>query len=110
MFANRRSRDWWRARRAFELKQIPMGLEVDNEELVNQLASVKYDYNEREKILIESKRKMRERLGDDASPDRADNIIMGIAPWYSFNDVNVVVSEADIYYGEDRPQAEMDFW
>ena len=110
MFANRRSRDWWRARRAFELRQIPMSQCAENEELINQLASVKYDYNEREKIQIESKRKMRDRLGDDASPDRGDNLIMGIAPWYSFKDVNVVVSEQDIYYGEDRPEAQMEFW
>lgn len=110
MFANRRSRDWWRARRGFELGQIPLGGLADNEELINQLASVKYDYNEREKIQIESKRKMRERLGDDASPDRADNIIMGIAPWYSFNNVNAVVSAEDIFFGDDRPQAEMNFW
>jgi phage terminase large subunit len=107
MFANRRSRDWWRVRRHFELGRVPLSVCAENEELVNQLASVKYDYNEREKILIESKRKMRDRLGDDASPDRADNLIMGLAPWYSFKDVNVVVSERDIIYGSDRPTAEM---
>jgi hypothetical protein len=110
MFANRRSRDWWRARRAFELGQLPMSVMAEDETLVNQLAAVHYDYNEREKILAESKRKMRERLGDDASPDRADNIIMGIAPWYSFQGVNNVVSEKDIFFGEDRPQAEMEYW
>lgn len=110
MFANRRSRDWWRARRAFELGQIHLGACSENEELINQLASVKYDYNEREKIVIESKRKMRDRLGDDASPDRADNLIMGIAPWYSFKDTNVIVSEADITFGRDRPEPELLFW
>ena len=110
MFANRRSRDWWMARRAYELGQLPMLCMAENETLINQLASVHYDYNEREKILIESKRKMRERLGDDASPDRADNIIMGIAPWYSFTGTNAVVSEADVFFGEDRPQPEMYLW
>ena len=110
MFANRRSRDWWRVRRAFELGQIPLGGMGENETLINQLASVKYDYNEREKIQIESKRKMRDRLGDDASPDRADNIVMGTAPWYSFTGTNAVVSEQDIFFGDDRPQAEMQYW
>ena len=82
----------------------------ENEVLINQLASVKYEYNEREKIQIESKRKMRDRLGEDASPDRADNIIMGIAPWYSFTGMNVAVSEQDIFFGNDRPEPEMHYW
>jgi hypothetical protein len=110
MFANRRSRDWWRARRAFELGQVALGACADNETMINQLASVKYDYNEREKIQIESKRKMRDRLGDDASPDRADNLIMGLAPWYSFKNVNVIVSEQDIIFGQDRPEPELFLW
>lgn len=110
MFANRRSRDWWRARRAFELGQVALGACAENETLINQLASVKYDYNEREKLQAESKRKMRDRLGDDASPDRADNLIMGLAPWYSFRDVNMVVSEQDIVFGEDRPEPELFLW
>jgi len=107
MFANRRSRDWWYARRAFEqgLIHIP-----DDEILVNQLASVQYGYNEKEKILVESKNKMRDRLGEDASPDRADVIVMGLAPWYSFRSNNIEVSENDIIEGDDRPMAEMDLW
>lgn len=107
MFANRRSRDWWHARRLFEVGAIHV---PDDELLVNQLASVQYGYNEKEKILVESKNKMRDRLGEDASPDRADVIVMGLAPWYSFRSNNVEVTEDDVIEGDDRPQPEMDLW
>lgn len=109
MFANKRSRDWWQVRRSLELGQLPLeGLQ--DEVLVNQLASVRYEYNTKEKILIESKRKMRERLGDEASPDRADVLVMGSAPWYSFIGASAGVTLADIIEGDDRPEAEMDLW
>lgn len=107
MFANRRSRDWWNVRRAMEVGAVSI---PDDDTLINQLASVKYDYNEREKILVESKRKMRERLGDDASPDRGDVIVMGLAPWHSFNSLNTSWSMNDITMGEDRPEPELDLW
>lgn len=107
MFANRRSRDYWHARRGFEQGAIHI---VDDDVLVNQLASVQYGYNEKEKILVESKNKMRDRLGDDASPDRADAVVMGFAPWYSFRQTNIAVTEDDIIEGEDRPEAEMELW
>ena len=105
MFANRRTRDWWNVRLVMELGgcHIP-----DDETLVAQLASVQYDYNEREKILVESKRKMRDRLGDDASPDRADVIIMGLAPWHSYNRGVFTVDPSDVFYGDPRPQYDMD--
>lgn len=109
MFGNRRSRDWWNLRRLLEhgKAHIPM-----DEVLINQLASVKYEYNERDKIVVESKRKMRERLGDDASPDRADNLVMGLAPYYSL--VNALPLEVldvanSLGYGSLRPTAEQDF-
>lgn len=107
MFANRRSRDWWYARRAFEINAVHI---PDDELLVNQLASVQYGYNEKERILVESKNKMRDRLGEHASPDRADVIVMGLAPWYSFRSNNVELAEDDIIEGDDRPVAEMDLW
>jgi hypothetical protein len=104
MFANQRSRDWWYARRKFELGLIHI---PDDETTINQLASVQYGYNERERIQVESKRKMRDRLGEDASPDRADTIIMGAAPWSSLGMHNTDVSAEDIHLGDDRPQDEL---
>lgn len=83
---------------------------VDDTLLVNQLASVQYGYNEKEKILVESKNKMRDRLGEEASPDRADVVVMGRAPWYSYRATNIAVTADDIIEGEDRPEAEMEFW
>lgn len=104
MFANRRSRDWWNVRRAMEhsTTKIPV-----DETTVNQLASVKFQYNSREKIQVETKADMRERLGDDASPDRADVIVMGLAPYYSLIDaipMDILVP-GSVMYGEDRPAA-----
>jgi len=108
MFFNRRSRDWWYVRRIMErkFKKIPI-----DETLVNQLASVKYDYVN-EKIKVETKKEMRERLGEDASPDRADTIIMGMAPYVSLE--NAIPLElwdlpGNVIYGEERPTANMDF-
>lgn len=107
MFANRRARDYWHVRRMFETGEVSI---LDDEDTVNQLASIHYDYNERDKIVIESKQKMRDRLGDDASPDRADAIVMGLAPWYSFKNTNAIVAETDIVYGGDREAADMDLF
>jgi hypothetical protein len=100
MFANRRSRDWWHVRRLMELGLLSI---PDDEETVNQLASVQYGYNEKEKILVESKKKMRDRLGDDASPDRADVIVMGCAPYNSTSTINNIVDANEIEEGNDRP-------
>lgn len=105
MFANRRSRDWWVLRRKFELRQTHI---PDDETLINQLASVQFVYNEKEKIQVESKRKMRDRLGDDASPDRADVIVMGAAPWYSTLTSNTDIRAGDIIEGADRPFDELE--
>lgn len=109
MFANKRSRDWWTVRRAFEVGAISIPAD---ETLVAQLASVHYDYQDKnDKIIVESKRSMRDRLGDDASPDRADVIVMGLAPWYSMADPTIfAISEQDLIEGDDRPQPELDLW
>jgi hypothetical protein len=101
MFANRRSRDWWNVRRAMEINSVKIPVD---ETTVNQLASVKFVYNGREKIQVETKQDMRDRLGDDASPDRADVIVMGLAPYYSLIDSLPDISVgAPLIVGEDRP-------
>lgn len=105
MFANRRSRDWWALRRRLEqsLSKIP-----ENEDIVNELASVKYDYVN-EKIKVESKRDMVERLGEDASPDYADNLVMGLAPSLGVTSTPKWENGIDFEFGDDRPTAMMDF-
>lgn len=111
MFANRRARDWWKLRRKFEQNQLPL-LEGE-EEMIAELASVQYRYNDAQKILIESKQDLRDRLGDDASPDHADVLVMANAPYYSLVDAaNSAISIADIIVQEDgrgdRFKMEMD--
>lgn len=106
MFATRRSRDWWVVRRMMEsgAMKIP-----EDEELVNQLASLKYEYSDRDKIMVETKRKLRERLGGDATIDRADVIVMGCAPWKSLINATPVLTPeqlADLDYAALRPTAE----
>lgn len=110
MFSNRRSRDWWNVRLLMQAKAVHIPMD---EVLVNQLASVKYDYFN-EKIKVESKKEMRERLGEDASPDRADVIVMGLAPYFSFKDTGAVPQDLidfvnAVYYGQERPTMDMDF-
>lgn len=110
MYANRRARDWWNIRRKMEHRLIHI---PDDETLVNQLASVQYDYNDKEKIKIESKRDMRDRLGDNASPDRADNVVMGLAEWYSMaNKTLPDLTPKDLEFGielsRDRPRLDME--
>ncbi len=109
MFANRRSRDWWHVRRLFEKKLVHI---PDDETLINQIASVKYEYSQNDKIQVETKRKMRERLGEDASPDRADCLVMGLAPYYSLINalpLEILDLEKAMGYGRMRPTAEQDF-
>jgi chloramphenicol O-acetyltransferase len=53
---------------------------------------------------------MRDRLGEDASPDRADVVVMGLAPWHSFKSMNSAIRLEDVEVGEDRPQGELDLF
>jgi hypothetical protein len=104
MFANARARDWWNVRRLLEQEKIPL---PNDDVMVAQLASVKRIYNKQEKILCESKQDMKDRLGDEASPDRADVIIMGYAQRYSDDGVTrIEIREEDIIVGEDRDTAQ----
>lgn len=104
MFANVRARDWWNVRRMFEAELVSM---PNDNTLVDQLASVKYAYNKQDKIQVEAKYDLIKRLGEDASPDRADVIVMGLAPWYSLTESdNAAVGETDFYGTDDRVTTE----
>ena len=105
MFANRRSRDWWHIRRLLETNLLPL---PDDEVLVAQMTSLKFFYNGQEKIVCESKDDLKDRLGKEASPDRADVIVMGKAPFYSAAAVHATLQAGDIICGKDRPQFEFD--
>lgn len=99
-FANRRARDWWNLRRKLEQGLLPL---PNDEELLGQLTSLKFKYNPSEKIVCESKEDLKNRLGKEASPDKADVIVMGTCPWYAANMTSVEVTEADIICGPARP-------
>lgn len=99
-FINRRARDWWHVRLLLERNQVHI---PNDETLVNQLASVQYEYNDRDKVRIESKGNMRDRLGEDASPDRADALVMGLAPFQSLTSgmpMDLLTDDDEIIFGE----------
>lgn len=95
-FLNRRARDWWNVRRKLELNQLPL---PHDEVLLGQLTSLKFKYSPGEKIVCESKEDLKNRLGKEASPDRADVIVMGTAPWYAANVTGHDITEADLFIG-----------
>lgn len=99
-FANRRSRDWWHLRRLLEMNLLPL---PNDETLLGQLTSLKFKYNTVEKIVCESKEDLKARLGKEASPDRADVIVMGMAPWYTANVTHGLIRAEDIVVGGSRP-------
>jgi hypothetical protein len=99
MFANRRARDWWHLRRGLETNAIPLPID---EALVNQLASVLFDYNAQERIVVESKKDLKDRLGPEASPDRGDVIVMGSALWYNEAYAHRTLVEDDVLVGDER--------
>lgn len=92
-FLNRRVRDYWNLRVLCERKAISLpsfltnlrtGEEEDAEDLVNEMASVHYGYQDStDKLKCESKGEMIARLGKGASPDLGDTVVMGACPWFS---------------------------
>jgi hypothetical protein len=103
MFANKRARDWWHLRLALEKGSLPLPMD---EVMVNQLASLKFTYNGQEKIVVESKQDLKDRLGPDASPDRGDVIVMGTCPWYTSSAIHSVITEDDFFAGDDTDTAQ----
>ena len=72
-FHNLRAELWWRLRELLDPDKEPIAL-PDDDELLAELASVKYKVDARGAIQIESKDEMRKRLGH--SPDRADAVVL----------------------------------
>ena len=70
-YANARAEWWWSLRSRFESGDIAI---PDDEELVSQLADIRYKINSRGQIQIESKEDMKRRGG--SSPDRADALML----------------------------------
>lgn len=104
MFKNRRARDHWRLRRRIEQGIYPL---PDDDVLKAQMASVRYFYNKvDEKIQVEAKQDMKDRLGPEASPDRSDVIVMAASPFYSVDVTTAAIGDDDIMCGDDRPTSQ----
>jgi phage terminase large subunit len=73
-FANRRAEMYWNLRELINAKRIWL---PDDEELANELASIRYTYNKSEQIIIEDKGEMKKRTGK--SPDKADALVLLMA-------------------------------
>ncbi len=100
MFLNTRARDHWHVRRLLEQGRLPL---PNDEVLLAQMTSLKYGYVG-EKIKVEAKEDLKDRLGKDASPDRSDVIVMGTAPQYSAAAVHGALTNGDIILGSPRPR------
>ncbi len=71
LFANLRAEGYWRLRELFSSSRISIPL--DNQ-LMGELAAMRYSYDSRCRILIESKDSMRQRVLP--SPDKADDLML----------------------------------
>lgn len=72
-YHNLRAELWWGLREQLDPEKEPIALPPDDE-LLSELASVRYKVDARGAIQIESKEEMRKRLGH--SPDRADAVVL----------------------------------
>ena len=75
-YHNLRAELWWHLRELLDPEKEPIALPPDDE-LLSELASVKYKIDARGAIQIESKEDMKKRLGH--SPDRADAVVLAFA-------------------------------
>lgn len=108
IFANRRARDWWNVRRQLEQGKLPLPYD---DVLLAQLTTLKFRYRTGDqKIVCESKEDLKSRLGKEASPDRADVIVMGTCPWYTTAEVHGNLTDNDVFFGEVHEKAQLDLW
>ena len=75
-YHNLRAELWWNMRELLDPDKDPVALPPDDE-LLSELASVKYKVDARGAIQIESKEDMKKRLGH--SPDRADAVVLAFS-------------------------------
>lgn len=75
-FVNCRAEWWWNLRELFEADEAV--IDPDDEELAEQLASLKFKLDSRGRVLLESKDDARKR--GVHSPDRGDAMAMAFAP------------------------------
>ena len=71
IFANLRAEGYWRLRELFETREIAI---PPDQQLMGELAGLRYKYDSQGRILIESKDDMRKR--GVPSPDKADALML----------------------------------
>lgn len=81
-YLNLRTELWEKCRLWFEGKDVVI---PNDEQLINELCSVSYGYSSTGKTKVESKDDIRRRLGNNASPDAADALILTFASYASRN-------------------------
>ena len=77
---NLRSELWERCKNWFEGRDVNI---PGDERLIGELCSVRYGYSSSGKIKVESKDELRKRLGNNASPDAADALILTFSSYAS---------------------------
>ena len=77
---NLRSELWEKAKLWFEGRDVNI---PNDEQLVAELCSVRYNYSSTGKIKVETKDEIRRRLGNNASPDAADALILTFSSFAS---------------------------
>jgi hypothetical protein len=75
-FADRRSEMWWKFRMGLENGEIDLPPDGEDDKLIAQLGSLRFEYTNKGKIRIESKEDMIER--GFPSPDRGDAAMMSL--------------------------------
>ncbi len=75
---NLRSELWEKCKEWFEGRDVVI---PNDEQLIAELCSVRYNYSTSGKIKVESKDEIRRRLGRNASPDAADALILTFASY-----------------------------
>lgn len=73
-FANRRAEMYWNTRELINAKKVWL---PDDEELANELASIRFTYDKQERIIIEPKEEYKKR--NSKSPDKADALVLRLA-------------------------------
>ena len=75
IFANLRAEGYWKLRMLFANGQITI---PRDEELISELASLRYGYDSRGRVLVESKKDIKQR--GLPSPDKADALMLAFLP------------------------------
>lgn len=102
-FYNLRAEMFWHLRERFINHRIAI---PNDQELINELASIRYEYTGKQQIKIEAKDEIKKRTGK--SPDKADALALAFAKsnFGTFGKQEVIKSEDKPYFSLDSKQAE----